>query len=113
MALPASNATNNVWTTVGPSGKTSSPAVAPVRPGAQLAPALATVSSSSVAKGAGLPVQRTAASPALKTRPAAVHDVPETPSHEFLKWVSDSLKGLNSAVNGKCPRLPIRPFLIK
>ncbi|KAF5312343.1 hypothetical protein D9619_003116 [Psilocybe cf. subviscida] len=99
VAPPLSSSANNVWTTVGPSGKASSPAAAPVRPGAQVTPGLAAASSSSVAKVANVPQQRTVASSALKTRPAVVNDVPEAPSHDFLKWVSDSLKGLNSSVN--------------
>jgi hypothetical protein len=68
----------------------------------QVTPGLAAVSSSSIAKAANVPLQRTIASPALKTRPAVVNDVPEAPSHDFLKWISDSLKGLNSSVNGMC-----------
>jgi hypothetical protein len=28
-------------------------------------------------------------------------EVAETPSHEFLKWLGDSLKGLNSSANGE------------
>ena len=37
----------------------------------------------------------------MKTRPMVkADDITETPSHDFLKWLSDSLKGLNSSVNG-------------
>src|SRR5882672_2645922 len=37
---------------------------------------------------------------ALKPAPMSrVDDPPAAPSHDFLKWLSDSLKGLNSSVN--------------
>jgi PERQ amino acid-rich with GYF domain-containing protein len=43
-----------------------------------------------------------AVNPALKPRPtpSKQEDIIYSPSHEFLKWLSDSLKGLNSSVNG-------------
>jgi hypothetical protein len=31
---------------------------------------------------------------------SSLPDDPVPPSHDFLKWLSDSLKGLNSTVNG-------------
>ena len=32
-------------------------------------------------------------------------DDPVPPSHDFLKWLNDSLKGLNNSVNGEFGRL--------
>ncbi len=39
----------------------------------------------------------------MKTRPATTKpdEISVTPSHEFLKWLGDSLKGLNNSANGE------------
>ncbi|KAF8973854.1 hypothetical protein BDZ97DRAFT_1777173 [Flammula alnicola] len=101
-APPSSTATNNVWTTVGPSGKTSAAVPSPVRSITQTSTPVATNAGvSPLSRVSGSPVQRNVVNSALKTRPVAnkQDDFPETPSHDFLKWLSDSLKGLNSSVN--------------
>ncbi|KAI6133241.1 hypothetical protein EDD16DRAFT_1530688 [Pisolithus croceorrhizus] len=70
-------------TTPGSAAATSSPAAAPRQNGAVARPAAAVATS--------VPI-KTAAAP-------RVEDFPVTPSHDFLKWLSDSLKGLNNSVN--------------
>ncbi|KAH9947959.1 hypothetical protein B0H21DRAFT_299287 [Amylocystis lapponica] len=98
------------WTTVGASGKSAIAAIpaAPVRPvvttsvSAKISPS--TSSTSVVA--ASFSNTRLAAVPA-PSRPAAVAKVapsksdeaPVPPSHDFLKWLSESMKGLNNSVN--------------
>ena len=86
---PPSN--GNAWTTVGPNGKTSAAPPISVRPSAPL----------STPKVAASPAQKTSANATVKPKPPPKQEeVTESPSHDFLKWLSDSLKGLNSSVNG-------------
>ncbi|KAF9569837.1 hypothetical protein CPC08DRAFT_677685 [Agrocybe pediades] len=90
---------NNVWTTVGPSGK-ANPIVAAAsgRPSQASTPTLAT--SAATARPAAPPVQRVGSATSKPKHPAVKQDdFPEPPSHDFLKWLSDSLKGLNASVN--------------
>lgn len=47
----------------------------------------------------GGPAAKVSATPRPATI-ARVDDTPPTPSNDFVKWVGDSLKGLNSSVNG-------------
>ncbi|KAI0719107.1 hypothetical protein C8T65DRAFT_706478 [Cerioporus squamosus] len=96
------------WTTVGSSGKGAAPAaVAGARPAATATPtAKATPAASVVASSTA---STRPASAAQVARPAAVAmkstpskedtSVAPGPSLEFLKWMGDSLKGLNSSVN--------------
>lgn len=92
---------NNAWTTVGPSGKLSSPALTAVRP-TVLSPSGSStpINSSPSVRVNGA---RSAALPAAVLKPTApapkAEDFPATPSHDFLKWLSESLKGLNKTVN--------------
>lgn len=44
---------------------------------------------------------RQAAATTVKVATPRVEDFPITPSHDFLKWLGESLKGLNSSVNCK------------
>ncbi|KAJ7693585.1 hypothetical protein B0H17DRAFT_489140 [Mycena rosella] len=82
------------WTTVGAT-KPSNPAPAPVRP--PIVPA-ATSTSTSVPRANGAVAPR--AAPAVPKAPAPrVEEYPATASHEFVRWLNDSLKGLNSSVN--------------
>lgn len=37
----------------------------------------------------------------IRSIPIKHDEIPNTPSHEFLKWLGDSLKGLDHSVNGK------------
>ena len=97
------------WTTVGASGKTASTAaISPsvARPAAPTTPSKPTPVASVVSTPS-----RTVASPARSNGvvtvaskvAASIPKIEETPapSSDFLKWLSDSLKGLNNAVNCK------------
>lgn len=97
--VPFASSSNNAWTTVGPSGKTSAALTSTLRPSA---PTLSGSAVSAVPRVSSSPVQKAPPAPTLKTRPSTNKPdiLNETPSHEFLKWLSDSLKGLNSSVNG-------------
>lgn len=44
---------------------------------------------------------RQAANITVKVATSRAEDFPVTPSHDFLKWLGESLKGLNSSVNCK------------
>ncbi|KIM47935.1 hypothetical protein M413DRAFT_439631 [Hebeloma cylindrosporum] len=92
------SSSNNAWTTVGPSGKTSAVLTSTLRPSA---PTSSGSGVSAVPRVSSSPVLKAPPAPALKSRPSASKPdtLNETPSHEFLKWLSDSLKGLNSSVN--------------
>ncbi|KII94435.1 hypothetical protein PLICRDRAFT_695434 [Plicaturopsis crispa FD-325 SS-3] len=96
-APPVQSAT---WTTVGPSGKAPTPQSAPARPAVTPATSTAGAASSSPASR---PINGTASRPSTATSASKaaprIDDLPVTPSREFLKWLSDSLKGLNSTVN--------------
>ncbi|PBL00440.1 hypothetical protein ARMGADRAFT_982585 [Armillaria gallica] len=86
------------WTTVGPSGKTAPPPVASARSPVSSA----TTSSAAVPRANGTPAAiRPASTPAppKPTTGGKVDDYPVAPSHEFLKWLNESLKGLNTSVN--------------
>ncbi|KIK96509.1 hypothetical protein PAXRUDRAFT_138292 [Paxillus rubicundulus Ve08.2h10] len=94
--VPSVQATGGAWTTVGANGKLNSPAVAPLRQAI-------TPSNNSVAPAAAPRPNGTAARPAPTTAAkvvvSRVEDFPVPPSHDFLKWLGESLKGLNSSVN--------------
>jgi PERQ amino acid-rich with GYF domain-containing protein len=92
----------NPWTVVGSSGKTLVAAVAVPR--ATITPSTSTLATpGSAPRANGNAVRTVSATPsATKPAPASLQsDEPVPPSHEFLKWLNDSLKGLNSTVNGK------------
>ncbi|KAJ7456540.1 hypothetical protein FB451DRAFT_1276327 [Mycena latifolia] len=91
---PPPAAAGAAWTTVG-AAKPSNPTPAPVRP--PIAPA-ATSTSTSVPRANGAVAPRAAPAPAKAPAPR-IEDHPTTASHEFVRWLSDSLKGLNSSVN--------------
>jgi len=119
--------TGGAWTTVGPSGKTNvtSPAVGPASAPPQLRPSVSASSSGSSAAVIVAGNIRTngalASRPPASSKPAASAVLPggtaasvvvtsaprpeeptiQPPSHEFLHWLNDSLKGLNSSVNGR------------
>ncbi|OCH92679.1 hypothetical protein OBBRIDRAFT_750886 [Obba rivulosa] len=103
----SAQATGGAWTTVGTGGKTpaAAPAAAPVRPPMSAVVSSKTVASTSSAALAPPPAVRTPAAAAPSPRPASSikasksDEVPVPPSHEFLKWLSESMKGLNSSVN--------------
>lgn len=85
-----------VWNTVGSSGK----ATAVPAPAAR-APAAAAAVSVPKPNGASAIKVPTTPKPAAAAR---IDDTPPPPSNDFVKWLGDSLKGLNSSVNGT--RLP-------
>ncbi|KAL4068250.1 hypothetical protein V8B97DRAFT_876507 [Scleroderma yunnanense] len=102
--MPSAQSTSGgAWTTVGANGKPSTPAAAPSRPA--MPPPASTVTAAPPAAGSrqnGIAVRPAPAVTAAPPKPAPsprVEDFPITPSHDFLKWLSDSLKGLNSSVN--------------
>ncbi|PCH33209.1 hypothetical protein WOLCODRAFT_135000 [Wolfiporia cocos MD-104 SS10] len=108
---PSIPASGGVWTTVGAGGKPTPAAVAT----SASRPALSTSISAAkiVASGSSASAASTPATPArvppataAASRPSMVNktsskvdDFPMPPSPEFLKWLGESLKGLNSSVN--------------
>ncbi len=97
------------WTTVGPSGKTAPPPVASARSPVSSA----TTSSAAVPRANGTPAAIRPASTPVPPKPTTggkVDDYPVAPSHEFLKWLNESLKGLNSSVNGACSKMTVLAF---
>lgn len=89
----------SAWTVVGANGKSSTPAVAVSRP------TTTPSSSTSGAPGSAPRVNGNTVRTVLMTpsaKPPPVSSQPDdlvSPSHDFLKWLNDSLKGLNNAVN--------------
>jgi hypothetical protein len=75
----------------------------PVRSLVQNSTPVSVPGTSTLSRVSSSPVQRNVANSALKTRPVVTKtdDLSDAPSHDFLKWLSDSLKGLNSSVNGE------------
>ncbi|KAI0825237.1 hypothetical protein BC628DRAFT_1320734 [Trametes gibbosa] len=100
----AAQQVGGAWTTVGSGGKSATATVA-ARPAAT--PAVSVKSASSVAAvatpvAAPRPAAAVASRPAvvaLKAAPVKEDVVAPGPSLDFLKWMSDTLKGLNSSVN--------------
>ncbi|KAH8101371.1 hypothetical protein BXZ70DRAFT_88074 [Cristinia sonorae] len=108
--------TGGAWTTVGSSGKGNVAVATPPAPVAVARPAIpssvsakaiptATMASTIVAAPAatrtlsnGAVPQRTLAGVAAAKVPAKLEESP-APSADFLKWLGDALKGLNSSVN--------------
>ncbi|KAF9458750.1 hypothetical protein BDZ94DRAFT_1269950 [Collybia nuda] len=91
----------SAWTTVGPSGKTTT-APAPARPMVTPSTSTTSVSGSARVNGSAAGVRPISASPTVKATSVPSHprvDDPVSPSHDFLKWLSEALKGLNSSVN--------------
>ncbi|GJE87887.1 GYF domain-containing protein [Phanerochaete sordida] len=104
--------TGGAWTTVGVGGKANAAVATP-----PARPALTTVTSTKTVAAAATPapsaaavLTRTASTPAptrspvvttsVKLAPAAPkEEAPSAPSLDFMKWMTDSLKGLNNSVN--------------
>ncbi|TFK76721.1 hypothetical protein BDN72DRAFT_884418 [Pluteus cervinus] len=93
-------ATNNPWSTVGPSGKVN-PTPAQTRPVVASTSSSSAITTAVRVNGSAAPRPVSAASPAVKAPPPKPEEpiAPQPPSHEFVKWLNDSLKGLNSSVN--------------
>ncbi|KAA1468404.1 hypothetical protein DENSPDRAFT_771496 [Dentipellis sp. KUC8613] len=100
-AAPPTLAVGGAWTTVGSNGKTS----LPVTPSAATRPAMTSAASATAASPVrivnGSQPTRPAVPAAVKASPAIakVEETPVAPSADFMKWLSDSLKGLNASVN--------------
>ena len=107
--------TGGAWTTVGSSGKTSAAVVASSSAGAR--PAVTPTVSSKAATPVSAPTAGAAPVPTRSTSggsiaqraaigtptakvAAKVEEAP-APSLDFMKWLGDALKGLNSSVNRK------------
>ncbi|KAG9314550.1 hypothetical protein JVU11DRAFT_5350 [Chiua virens] len=95
--VPSAQASSSPWTTVGPNGKPSPPTNTP-RPTVNTNPASSNPAPAIVLRPNGTPA-RQAATTTVKVATPRVEDFPVTPSHDFLKWLGESLKGLNSSVN--------------
>ncbi|KAI9513150.1 hypothetical protein F5148DRAFT_1159174 [Russula earlei] len=87
-----------VWTTVGPNGKATAAVVAASgRPTVTPSPSVGSVASS---RGTATATARSTAPPAKATPVGPkFDDTPVAPSPDFMKWLNDSLKQLNSSVN--------------
>ncbi|KAF8634404.1 hypothetical protein AX15_000856 [Amanita polypyramis BW_CC] len=90
------------WTVIGHNGKATGP------PAVSAKPSLTPTSSSMVSatptprtngSAAAKPAVSAAASKAPSSTAPKVDDFPPTPSHDLLRWLTDSLKGLNNSVN--------------
>ncbi|KAF5377312.1 hypothetical protein D9615_006351 [Tricholomella constricta] len=89
----------SAWTTVGPSGKPSA-ITAPPRPAVAPSTSNLNLPSTSARTNGNAAPRPASVSPLVKAAPLATrNDDPVPPSHEFVKWLSGSLKGLNSSVN--------------
>ena len=107
---------------MGSSGKTSAATIAGARP----ATATATTAATAAAKAAPAAPAAVATPPATTSRPTTASQVSRPaavalkatqskeevavapgPSLEFLKWLSDSLGGLNKSVNRKWSPVPV------
>ncbi|CCO27737.1 GYF domain-containing protein mpd2 [Rhizoctonia solani AG-1 IB] len=92
------------WSTVGPQGKANGPPAAVRQPSSSTtAPATRAVPGSSAPRpnsSASNATQSASASasasaPAKSAKPVAAEETPVAPSLDFLKWLKESLKGLN------------------
>ena len=95
---PPTVITGPTWTTVGSNGKTSSNSQN-VRPTVTVtSPATPSVATRSPANGPS-PSPRSPVPVKVVTSAVKNEDAVANPSLEFLKWLADSLKGLNQSVN--------------
>lgn len=100
--IPSAQVSGGAWTTVGANGKTNAPvpvpAPAPARP--TVTPSVSTQAVPTLRpNGAAVrpTVQTVIKAPAAT--PPRVDETPVMSTHDFLKWLSDTLKGLNHSVN--------------
>ncbi|TFK57684.1 hypothetical protein OE88DRAFT_1651547 [Heliocybe sulcata] len=101
-------AVSGPWSTVGPGGKVAAPvttAVSTSRPPLPTSVSAASIVSSAprtptATNGVTRTISSAPAPAATKAAPMPkLEEAPAAPSAELLKWLSDSLKGLNSSVN--------------
>lgn len=93
----ASTNQGGAWTVIGPNGKPTTPTAIK----ASLVSESSSVASASQAprtNGSAL-VRPVAPSTSIRSTAPKIDDFPPAPSHDFLRWLTDSLKGLNSSVN--------------
>ncbi|KAH9177044.1 hypothetical protein EDB89DRAFT_2240277 [Lactarius sanguifluus] len=101
-ATPAILSTGGAWTTVGANGKTAAAAIATPSVGRMpIAPSSSTGSVAVPSRGTATtaPTARSPVPPAKVNTPPKADDTPVAPSPDFMKWLNDSLKQLNSSVN--------------
>ncbi|TFY70062.1 hypothetical protein EVJ58_g7 [Rhodofomes roseus] len=106
---PAVQTMGGAWTTVGSGGK-----MAAVATPVAVRPTVTTTASAKVVPGASSPAVASASAVRATATPAAapsprpatatkasskVDEFPTPPSQEFMKWIAESLKGLNNSVN--------------
>jgi PERQ amino acid-rich with GYF domain-containing protein len=103
--VPSAQAIGGAWTTVGANGKTNAPVPTPVPAPAPAPVRLATTPSVST-QAAPTPRPSGISARSISqtftkaaATPSRVDDTPVTSTHDFLKWLSDTLKGLNHSVN--------------
>ncbi|KAF7306543.1 GYF domain-containing protein [Mycena indigotica] len=97
-AAPPPTTGGGAWTTVGaPKASAQTPAAAPTR--SAVPNATPAASSSNAPRTNGTTAPPRSAPPPAKAPVARPEEHPATPSHEFVRWLSDALKGLNSSVN--------------
>ncbi|KAK2461704.1 hypothetical protein APHAL10511_006167 [Amanita phalloides] len=91
----------SAWTVIGPNGKPTAPVVVSAKLPPTSASSAVVPSSSSRVNGSA--IARSVAPIAPTKVPSSItpklDDSPSAPSHEFLRWLTDSLKGLNNSVN--------------
>ncbi|KAH7883792.1 hypothetical protein F5I97DRAFT_1813828 [Phlebopus sp. FC_14] len=97
VVTPSAQASGGAWTTVGANGKSNAAAAAPRSAVAQ--PSTTGVPSAAAPRVNGGTTRAPTATVAKVAGPSRVEEFPVTPSHDFLKWLTESLKGLNSSVN--------------
>jgi len=94
--VPSAQVIGSPWTTVGANGKSTPPATNTPRPAVNTS--LNNPIPTTTLRSNGTST-RQAVTTTVKVATPRVEDFPITPSHDFLKWLGESLKGLNSSVN--------------
>ncbi|KAG2350609.1 hypothetical protein BDR05DRAFT_954714 [Suillus weaverae] len=101
--VPSAQVSGGAWTTVGANGKTNAPVPIPVPASVPVRSAATPSGSTQVAptpRPNGIAVRSTSQTVTKATATSSrVDDTPVTSTHDFLKWLSDTLKGLNHSVN--------------
>jgi len=95
-ATPSAQASGGAWSTVGANGKSSAPVTVPVRPAVTPSVSTQAVATPRPNGTAVRPAVQTSMKPAPSPRG---DEAPVAPAQDFLKWLSDALKGLNHSVN--------------
>lgn len=96
---------NSPWTTVGSGGKSAGGVSTPVRAPPTVVASVPTNHATIAAKSSPAVATRSVASVVRPATAGKIEDFPVSPSHDFLKWLSESLKGLNNSVNGELSRV--------